>query len=1699
MNRTMTGWAFLGVAAMLIACGGGGGGSAGDPGGVDASDPGTLMDVPPADPGTPDDLAERDPGGVDPGPDIGTDEGQDPGLPEDLPDDPGISEDATDAGSDAAADVGTDATTDPGPDPTADPGTDAATDPGTDAGCLEECRVENAHGTCKGEQRCGEPATCTAAVPAEEQCNGIDDDCDGDTDEGDLCPADDLACTASVCAGSDGCRQVVEAGWCLIAAQCHRAGSENPANPCEVCIPDAQGGAWQPRDGVCDDGNPCTLDDRCREGACVPGQNVCLCTQDQDCQPYEDGNRCNGTLVCDNRRVPHVCIVDPATVVRCDPSNDRPCLANRCDPQSGLCVMTPVDEGMACDDGLPCSKEDRCRAGVCEGIAYSCDDGLACTTDACDGLGGCSHDLQPYFCLVPDGDGHVSCLPDRATPPGDPCRTCDPRQDPLGWTYTASPCDDQDPCTRDDLCSEGTCEGQPYSCDDGLDCTAESCDGLGGCDVVLLPGFCLVDGACHLEGEAAPANPCLSCDPGSNPRGWTPNRLPCDDGNPCTTQEVCVDGTCRATAARNCDDGNLCTDDRCDPGVPGGCVHLANTVPCDDGNPCTIGDVCAQGACTAGSIQACDCESNADCPDDGDHCNGRPLCYTGVFPFRCVIDPSTVVECDASRDTPCLRNRCVPETGLCQMTPVHEGEPCNDEDPCTAGDQCAGGTCAGTPYDCDDLLDCTRDLCRGDGTCRHDLVPGFCLIGGTCVEAGAQHPDNPCLQCDPVARPYTWTARDDGTPCDDQEACTRGDACRSGQCRGRPYGCDDGHDCTEDACLGDGTCRHLLQPGFCLIDGVCRTDGESQGACLYCDPLQDPSQWTVRAGAPCDDGDPCTADDRCGASTGGCQGTAYDCDDGLWCTRDACLGDGGCSHEVDPLACRIDGTCQARGDRSPWSECLACWPERTQTDWTPLPDGLACSDNDECTVNDRCQGGACLVGPPRNCDDRNPCTEDRCDPALGCVNRPSDRLAIDFETPGLFEFVNSDPEVGWHEVDHPLGWPSRALYYGNPATGTYQTGVAPNQGVARTRDLVQLHPGDPAFLSFDLRLDNEWSRRWETFGQGSLGDADVLAVWVEFQGGFPNTVWSSGWGWPTWWRSNPNGVPIGPRTVRVSGIDLTPLLEGSGYQPFRLSFVFDTGTGAWNGFGGVVLDRVVIGQSCDDGDVCVQGESCQAGRCEGQPWDCDYVNSCIEAICEPFVGCQVTGYAPEGTPCEDYDRCTEGSSCPAWGGWCGNGSPVTCPDDQNECTSDRCDPVRGCVHEPVPDFQWTCLGGNGVCVGGECAVWTRWEDGLRNAGDWFTDFYAVTVPDPHAPLAVVGGADLPNGMEGDPIHEAILEEGPGQWEIDSLNEGILWSASDRLAVGSRFDAGLGSPLPWTATWVPGFGWSFLPERNPPLAPPDPVAAPCRLRATASWDERSSYLVAGTGLLQARQPYAQECFLDGGTGEWMRCATVAAFENLEPSCTLFQQVQANTIWTNEALALMGGVAIDSTGQRDVVILVNEGESRTACGPETGFEGVFVARDRYGLGLMAPSAAETLWDIHGTSLDNLWAGGSRGLLLKWNWGWGWQRIDPGSQGMTWDDTHEVRAVLAEGNGVHLVGTWQDPVLGRIPFYLHATLSWGGVVFDWRQDFPELAGRGAEFRDILRDPLEGDLVVVGSLDASESGGPFHLAGLVLRFGPP
>lgn len=60
------------------------------------------------------------------------------------------------------------------------------------------CSLMNDHGTCTGERVCGLDglSSCSASTASEETCNGIDDDCDGETDNG----LEKLTCGFGVCA-----------------------------------------------------------------------------------------------------------------------------------------------------------------------------------------------------------------------------------------------------------------------------------------------------------------------------------------------------------------------------------------------------------------------------------------------------------------------------------------------------------------------------------------------------------------------------------------------------------------------------------------------------------------------------------------------------------------------------------------------------------------------------------------------------------------------------------------------------------------------------------------------------------------------------------------------------------------------------------------------------------------------------------------------------------------------------------------------------------------------------------------------------------------------------------------------------------------------------------------------------------------------------------------------------------------------------------------------------------------------------------------------------------------------------------------------------------------------------------------------------------------------------------------------------------
>jgi hypothetical protein len=160
-----------------------------------------------------------------------------------------------------------------------------------------------------------------------------------------------------------------------------------------------------------------------------------------------------------------------------------------------------------------------------------------------------------------------------------------------------------------------------------------------------------------------------------------------------------------------CDDGNVCTADSCDPGT-GECIQDPtpyNGGSCDDGDPCTVNDTCDDGTCggTAKDCSSLDDQCNlgvcepgsGDCIQDPSPYNGDP-CNDGVL---CSVDDTcdngacggTDKDCISLNDQ-CNVGICDAGTGNCIQDPTpYDGDPCDDGSQGTLNDTCSNGTCTG--------------------------------------------------------------------------------------------------------------------------------------------------------------------------------------------------------------------------------------------------------------------------------------------------------------------------------------------------------------------------------------------------------------------------------------------------------------------------------------------------------------------------------------------------------------------------------------------------------------------------------------------------------------------------------------------------------------------------------------------------------------------------------------------------------------------------------------------------------------------------------------------------------------------------------------------------------------------------------------------------------------------------------------------
>ena len=278
----------------------------------------------------------------------------------------------------------------------------------------------------------------------------------------------------------------------------------------------------------CDDTNECT-DNACVAGLCVFTNNTLAC---------DDNLRCTLDDVC----VDGTCTGTP----RDCSAYDEDCMAGVCNPVTGSCEQTPTNEGGTCVDADLCTENEVCVSGECVGQIKDC----SAFSDQCV-QGWC----QPF-----DGE----------------CGTY-PANDNLT-------CSDGDACTTDDRCRGGSCVGSPISgcipceddpdCDDGEPCTNEFCHGAGVCIYSNREGSCDDGSLCTLNDT-------------------------CVEGE-CVGEEdtTCIE--CTWVTISRCNDNNACTDDICAVVVPGQnpiCQNPPNSAPCDDGNLCTTPDVCVEGAC----------------------------------------------------------------------------------------------------------------------------------------------------------------------------------------------------------------------------------------------------------------------------------------------------------------------------------------------------------------------------------------------------------------------------------------------------------------------------------------------------------------------------------------------------------------------------------------------------------------------------------------------------------------------------------------------------------------------------------------------------------------------------------------------------------------------------------------------------------------------------------------------------------------------------------------------------------------------------------------------------------------------------------------------------------------------------------------------------------------------------------------------
>ncbi len=743
----------------------------------------------------------------------------------------------------------------------------------------------------------------------------------------------------------------------------------------------------------CQAGTPPTVDDgvSCTTDSCDEiGDAVVHTPVDAACN---NGQFCDGIETCDA-----VNDCQAGTPVNID--DGVGCTADACDEVGDVVTHTPNNG--SCDDTLFCNGVETCDAvNDCQaGTPPATDDGVSCTLDSCDetndviihapDAGACDNGA---FCDGAEVCNTVSdCQP--GTPPvvndGVSCTVdfCDETNDQVVHQPNPASCDNGQFCDGTEVCDlVNDCQpGTPPVVDDGVGCTADSCDEVG--DVVVHTA---VDAACEngqfCDGDAT-CHPILDCQPGTPPGLddgvactddtcdeindvviHTANNGLCNNGTFCDGAEICdAINDCQAGTPPTIDDGVACTADSCDE-VGDVVLHLPNHASCDDAQFCNGTEICdLVNDCQAGAPPVVDDSvgcTNDFCDETNDQvvhlpvdslCDNTLFC-DGVETCNVVLDCQAGVPPVVNDGVTCTTDSCDEVNDVVVNAPVDSacdnGQFCDGTETCDPLLDCQGGT----PPVVNDGVGCTADSCDevndvvlntpDDGFCANGI---FCDGVETCdvvndcqagtppvVNDGVGCTDDTCDETnDVVVNQPNDTLCDNGLFCDGTETCDAINDCQVGT----PPVPDDGIGCTDDSCDEQNDVVVNLP-----VDLNCDNGQFCDGAEI-CDPALD------------------------------CQPGVPPAEDGVGCTNDSCdelndvvvnqVDDSNC---IDAVACSID----------------VCDPV---LDCQHIADQTQCADS-----GNLCGGGlicnpefGCEAGPAVNCDDGVVCTVDLCDPLTGACS-----------------------------------------------------------------------------------------------------------------------------------------------------------------------------------------------------------------------------------------------------------------------------------------------------------------------------------------------------------------------------------------------------------------------------------------------------------------------------------------------------------------------------------------------------------------------------------------------------------------------------------------------------------------------------------------------------------------------------------------